>query len=202
MNLVLLTVMAFLAVVMFFALTAYWTRNIGKPGTKAFGDERDFKPRWKQPIAHWRLQLQRGASNKALERSTLVTLAMPAAANAGVGPNANDPILVGVMAGVVTNSYTSPTGVVTGNCAIDFEGAYFLSVVAKSSLSPSTGKAINPGDPIYYDGGTLDATTNVKYGGTLDANSSTGVFFGNSLDKLTSGSTGTVRVRLPGAKAA
>lgn len=148
-------------------------------------------------VAFWREVL--GASNKALERATSVTLAMPAAANAGVGPNANDPILVGVMAGVVQNSYTSPTGVVTGNCSIDFEGAYFLSVVAKSSLSPSTGKAINPGDPVYYDGGTKDNTTNVTYGGTIDANSG-GTFFGNSLDALTSGTTGVVRVRLPGAK--
>ena len=141
------------------------------------------------------------ASNKALERSTLVTLAMPAAANAGVGPNSNDPILVGVMAGVVTNSYTSPTGVVTGNCAVDFEGAYFLSATAKSTLSPSVNKAIAPGDPVYYDGGTKDTTTNVTYGGTIDANSSTGVFFGNSLDALATGTTGVIRVRLPGAKA-
>ena len=151
-------------------------------------------------IAFWREVL--GASNKALERATLITLAMPAAANSGVGPNANDPILVGVMAGVVSNSYTSPTGVVTGNCAVDFEGAYFLSAVAKSSLSPSVNSAINPGDPVYYDGGTKDNTTNVTYGGTIDRNSSTGVFFGNSLDKLTAGSTGVIRVRLPGAKAA
>lgn len=143
-----------------------------------------------------------GASNKALERAVAVTLAMPAAANSGVGPNANDPILVGKMAGVVQNSYTSPTGVVTGNCAIDFEGAYFFSVIAKSALSPSTNKAIGVGDPVYYDGGTLDATTNVTYGGTLDANSSTGVFFGNALDKLATGTTGVIRVRLPGAKAA
>jgi len=150
-------------------------------------------------IVFWREVL--AASNKALERATLVTLAMPSAANSGVGPNSNDPILVGVMAGIVTNSFTSPTGVVTGNCAVDFEGAYFLSVQAKSSLSPSTGKAINPGDPVYYDGGTKDATTNVTYGGTIDANSGA-TFFGNSLDALTSGSTGVVRVRLPGAKAA
>lgn len=148
----------------------------------------------------WRSQS--GASNKALERATLITLAMPAAANSGVGPNANDPILVGKMAGVVTNNYTSPTGVVTGNCAVDFEGAYFLTVTAKSSISPSVNAAINPGDPVYYDGGTLDATTNVTYGGTIDKNSSTGVFYGNSLDALTGGTTGVVRVRLPGAKAA
>jgi predicted RecA/RadA family phage recombinase len=59
-------------------------------------------------------------------------------------------------------------------------GTFSYSVTAKSSLSPSTGKAINPGDPLYYDGGTLDATTNVTTGGTIDANSSATAF--GSLD--------------------
>lgn len=141
------------------------------------------------------------AANKALERATVVTLAMPAAANSGVGPNGGDPILVGKLAGVVVNSYTPPTGVASGNCAVDFEGAYFLTVTAATVLSPATNAAVKPGDPIYYDGGTLDSTTNVTYGGTLDK-ASGGVFFGNALDGLTSGTTGVIRVKLPGGKAA
>lgn len=189
MNLVLL----YLALFFLIFAVALWLFSLPVDQPRRFGFRRlNLRAFWREVL---------GASNKALERATLVTLAMPAAANGGVGPNANDPILVGVMAGVVTNSYTSPTGVVTGNCAIDFEGAYFLSVVAKSSLSPSTGAAIAPGDALYYDGGTKDATTNVTYGGTIDKNTG-GTFFGNSLDALTSGSTGVVRVRLPGAKAA
>lgn len=143
------------------------------------------------------------ALNKALERGMAITLPAPAAANAGVGPNSGDPLLFGTgtapgfgLAGVAQNSYTPPTGVATGNISVDFEGVYFLTVTAKSALSPSTGKAINPGDKIYADGGTLDATTGCTYGFTLDANSSSGVYFGNALDALGSGLSGTIRVRL------
>lgn len=79
-----------------------------------------------------------------------------------------------------------------------FGGSFALTVTAKSSLSPSTNAVINPGDPIYADGGTLDAASNMTYGFTLDANSA-GVYFGN-LDPtgpaLTAGTTATVTVVL------
>lgn len=144
------------------------------------------------------------ALNKALERGNAITMAAPAAANNGVGPLAGDPLLIGAstvsgviagMAGVAQTSYTPPTRVPDGNISIDFEGAYYLSVTAKSSLSPSTGKAINPGDKVYADGGTLDTTTGITYGFTLDANSGA-PYFGNALDPLVSAATGTIRVRL------
>lgn len=125
---------------------------------------------------------------------------VPSADNAGVGPISGEPLMFGQagaagLAGVAQNSYTPPTGIPTGTVSVDFEGAYFLTVIAKSSISPSTGKAINPGDKIYADGGTLDTVTGCLYGFTLDANSN-GLYFGNALDALTSASTGTIRVRL------
>ncbi len=83
-------------------------------------------------------------------------------------------ILVGTMPGVALDSYQSNIGGAT----VDFNGSFSLSVTAKSSLSPSVGAAVNPGDKLYADGGTLDTATNVTYGFTLDKNSSTGVFFG------------------------
>lgn len=143
------------------------------------------------------------AANKALERGVAVTMPVPSADNAGLGPVSGEPLMFGTgtapgygLAGVAQNSYTPPTGVPTGTVSVDFEGAYNLTVIAKSSLSPSTGKAINPGDKIYADGGTLDTTTGCLYGFTLDVNSSSGIYYGNSLDALTSGSSGVVRVRL------
>ena len=140
------------------------------------------------------------AANKANERAVSLTIAAPAAANGGIGPVTGDPLLLGVLACVAQNSYTPPTGKASGNIAADFEGAYFLEVTADSTLSPAAGKAINPGDPVYYKGGTLDGTTNVTYGGTLCADGS-GVFFGNALDALGGGLTGTIRVRLQGKAA-
>ena len=143
------------------------------------------------------------AANKALERGAQITMPVPAADNGGVGPVSGEPLLFGSgaapsygLAGVAQNSLTPPTGISTGTVSVDFEGVYFLTVTAKSSLSPSTGKAIAPGDLVYADGGTYDSVTGCTYGFTLDANSSTGVKFGFALDALTSGATGTIRVRL------
>jgi hypothetical protein len=80
-----------------------------------------------------------------------------------------------------------------------FGGSFALTVTAKSSLSPSVNAAINPGDPIYADGGTLDSASNMTTGFTLDANSS-GAFYGN-LDPtgpaLAAGTTAVMTVVLP-----
>lgn len=101
---------------------------------------------------------------------------------------AGDPVLLGGIPAVANTSYNSTTG----GADFYFNGSFRLSVTAKSSLSPSVGAAIAPGAKVYYDGGTLDGTTNVTTGGTLDANSSTGVLFGD-LDPIeatiTSGTT-------------
>lgn len=144
-------------------------------------------------------------SNSIDARAEFLTLAAPAAANSGVGPNANDPMMMGQgtspafgLAGVVQSSYTLPSGLVpTGNVSVAFIGVFALSVVAKSGTGGTgAGKAIAPGDKVYYSGATYDATTGWWYGGTLCADATNGSYFGNSLDAITSGSTATVRVRL------
>lgn len=86
-----------------------------------------------------------------------------------------DPLIVGGEPCVALDSYQANVG----GCTALFNGSFNLPVVAKNSLSPSTGLAIKPGDKVYADGGVLDATTNVRSGFTLDANSSSGIFFGN-----------------------
>lgn len=91
------------------------------------------------------------------------------------GVIAGQPYLIG---GVQAVALDTAASVANGTPTFELGGAFSLSVTAKSSLSPSTNKAINPGDPIYYEGGTLDTASNMTYGGTLDANSS-GVLFGH-----------------------
>lgn len=144
------------------------------------------------------------AANEAIERAEYLAIAAPIAANSGVGPISGDPLIMGLqnspsasLACVAETSYTPPGSLTpTGNISVKFIGAFFLTVSAKSSINPGTGKAINPGDRVYADGGTTDPTTGVLYGFTLDANSSTGWYFGNALDAIPAGQTATIRVRL------
>src|SRR5271169_6496769 len=130
-------------------------------------------------------------------------MAVPAAANGGAGPYSGDVLLFGdneagaSLAGVAQNSYTPPTGIPNPEgVGVQFIGVFFLTVVALNQLSPGTGVAIAPGDPVYADGGTYDATTGCTYGFTLDANEATGHYFGNALDAVASGQTAIIRVRL------
>ena len=107
---------------------------------------------------------------------------------------AGDLVLLGTIPAVALNDYSS----VTLGSTFYLEGSFSYSVVAKSSLSPSVNAAINPGDALYLDGGTLDSTTNVTTGGTIDVN--TGGTKIGQLDptnaKLTSGTTTTAFVKL------
>lgn len=103
---------------------------------------------------------------------------------------AGDPVLLGSIPAVALNDYNADTGGTT----FYVNGSYLFTVIAKSSESPSVGAAIKPGDKIYAVG-TLDTGTNVTTGLTLDANSSSGTFFGH-LDPqvgvaITSGQTDT-----------
>lgn len=108
----------------------------------------------------------------------------------------NQPLLVGNLGVVAQESYTPPGGLTpTGYVSCALIGAFFLTVTAKTGLSPSVNSAVKPGDRIYADGGSLDATTNVTTGFTLDKNSG-GTLFGTALDALATGTTGTIRVRL------
>ncbi len=78
------------------------------------------------------------------------------------------PQFIGSLPCINLDSYQSNVGGAT--CY--FDGAYSVSVTAKSSLSPSVGLAIKPGDPIYASGGSRDSATNVLTGFTLCADSS------------------------------
>ena len=148
-------------------------------------------------------ELLYAASNEADFRGDMLTIAAPAAANAGVGPNSGDPMTLGTgtspafgMAGVCETSYTEPSGLVpTGNVSVKFVGVFFLPVLGKNSVGGSS-HAFAPGDTVYASGGTYDPTTGWTYGLTLCNDSTNGVKFGTTLDAVTAGQTVTVRVKL------
>ena len=56
-------------------------------------------------------------------------------------------------------------------------GTFATTVVGQTAESPSVAHKINPGDKLYGNGGSLDATTNVTTGVVIDANSA-GTFIG------------------------
>jgi hypothetical protein len=141
-------------------------------------------------------------TNEVNIRGIYLDFRAPVAANNGVGPIANDPFVLGRgtspsfgICGVCQTSYTPPTGIPTGFVSTKTEGVFILSVTATTSIGGS-GVQINPGDKVYADGGTWDQPTNWLYGFTIDANSSTGCYFGNCLDTVLSGVTQQARVRL------
>ena len=145
-----------------------------------------------------------GSSNDADFRGDALTLAAPLAANNGVGPIANDPMVMGTgtspsfgMAGVCETSYTQPSGLVpTGNVTVKFVGVYFLAVRGYNAPTGGSGHAFAPGDIVYYSGGTYDATTGWWYGGVLCFDATNGVKFGVVLDAVVATQTTTVRVKL------
>lgn len=108
---------------------------------------------------------------------------------------AGQPVLIGALPAFAVDSAAN---VANGIPTFEFGGSFSFSVTAKSSLSPSVNHAINPGDPIYADGGSLDAASNMTTGFTLDANTG-GTLFGH-LDPtgpgLATGTTATVTVLL------
>lgn len=147
--------------------------------------------------------------NQANPRGEFLMMAVPVADNSGVGPISGEPLIFGTapgtdtddpnacLAGVAQNSYTPPTGIPNPEgVGVQFIGVFFLSVTALDGLSPATGVAIAPGDRIFADGGTYDATTGCTYGFTLNADFTEGIYFGNALDAVASGQTATIRVRL------
>lgn len=126
----------------------------------------------------------------------------PAACYSGV--LAGQPILIGKTTGSINPmrcvALDTAANVANTLPTFLFNGSFALTVTAKSSLSPSTNAVINPGDPIFADGGTLDSGSNMTYGFTLDANTS-GVFFGRldpSGPALTAGTTAVVTVIIDG----
>ena len=86
---------------------------------------------------------------------------------------AGDPVLLGGIPAVALDNYQANEGGTTFYA----NGTFALTVIGRSTESPVVTAAIKPGDKIYAVG-TLDATTNVTTGLTLDANSATGTLFG------------------------
>lgn len=85
---------------------------------------------------------------------------------------AGDPVFIGGVPGVALDDYQD----ITEGTTFLLNGSFDLEVVAATVLSPLSGKAIAPGDPVYAEGGSTDAN-NVTYGFTLDA-ASGGTLFG------------------------
>lgn len=113
----------------------------------------------------------------------VIQLAAPAAVTKGM------PVLIGTTPGVAIDDYNAATG----RCVFCLEGIYALTVIAQSTQSPVSGLAVKPGQEIFATGGTLDATTNITTGITLDKTRG-GVPFGMCFSSITSGNTDTAAV--------
>jgi predicted RecA/RadA family phage recombinase len=84
-----------------------------------------------------------------------------------------DFVLVGQIPAVALDAYqTSTTG-----ATVLTNGSFNLFVISRRANSPLITTTIKPGDKLYASGGTLDATSNVTTGVTIDANPS-GTFIG------------------------
>lgn len=141
------------------------------------------------------------AQNKVQETNSPLQIAVPSALAyptllSGV------PLLLGPVPCVGNDNDGDATRPADGKISVDTSGVFNLSVTAKTSLSPSTTSAVNPGDKIYADGGTTDATTGLTYGFTLDKNSG-GTPYGVAVSVtgatgplLSAGATGTIAVKL------
>lgn len=146
------------------------------------------------------------AVNKNLERFATLQLAIPAATTIASGA----PLIFGkgtrAIACVACEPQTNVAPIPTydsgsGYITVDCEGVYNLTVKAFTQGSPSAGAQIRPGDAVFADGGTFDATTGLTTGITLDVDTN-GTFFGIALDGLAAGTTGVIRVLLKNAPCA
>lgn len=113
---------------------------------------------------------------------------------------AGDPVLLGVEPAVALDDYQAGTGGTT----FLLGGSFSLTVVGSTTLSPLTGSTVKPGDKLYYDGGTLDGTTNVTTGGTIDKNPSGTQLFGyldpSYVDVASAATDTAATVRLAGSE--
>lgn len=147
------------------------------------------------------------ATNKQYERLATFEIGVPQSGGANVAiasgaavlygnQNTNSHPMCGVAAEATTATPASaPYDANVPFFTVDFEGCYNLTVEATTQKSPSAGAAINPGDVVYYDGGTYDVSTGLTYGGVLDVDTG-GVPFGRSMDALAAGQTGVLRIIL------
>jgi len=105
---------------------------------------------------------------------------------------AGDPVLIGIIPAVALDDFQLNTGGTT----FLLNGSFNLTVLGATVISPQTGHALKVGDKVYADGGTLDSTTNITTGFTLDANTS-GVLFGEvdpSYQTIASGVSDTAAI--------
>jgi len=100
------------------------------------------------------------------------TVILPASGTVVIPPGT--PLLVGQLPCVTLDGNQYAVGAPSVVCL--FGGSFDLTVIGQSAESPVTTHKINPGDKLYATG-TLDATTNVTYNLTIDANSGN-TFFG------------------------
>lgn len=107
---------------------------------------------------------------------------------------AGDAVLIDKLPAIALDDYNSQVGGTT----FYMTGSFTLTVVARSTLSPAVNVALKPGQKVYADGGTLDSTTNVTTGFTIDGN--TGATLFGYIDPndpgLATGVTGTPTVQL------
>jgi predicted RecA/RadA family phage recombinase len=113
--------------------------------------------------------------------------------------HAGDPVLLGAEPAVALDDYSS----VTGGTTFLTGGSFNLTVIGQTVASPQTAAAIKPGAKVYATG-SLDSTTNVTTGLTLDG-VTTATPFGfidpSYTSGVTSGATDTAAiVRLQGAE--
>ena len=119
--------------------------------------------------------------NQYLPDGDAIQFPAPAATTKGM------PVLIGQMPAVAIDNYNANTG----RCTFCLVGVYKLTVIGQSTQSPVSGLAIKPGDELFASGGTLDATTNITTGITIDRTRG-GVPFGNYVGTgITAGATDT-----------
>ena len=96
---------------------------------------------------------------------------LPASTTVVITPGT--PLLIGQIPCVTLDGNQYAVGAPSVVCL--FGGSFDLTVIGQSVESPQTTHKINPGDKLYATG-TLDATTNVTYNLTLDANGNNTLF--------------------------
>lgn len=141
------------------------------------------------------------AINTCFEQYNRFELQMPASTIVNTG----DVILFGqgthVMVGIAQTAQVANLALATpyddnsGFVTVQVTGAFNLSVKGQTQKSPSAGAAINPGDPIFADGGLFDKATGITTGSVLDADTN-GTFIGLAMDPVAAGATTTIRVIL------
>lgn len=105
---------------------------------------------------------------------------------------AGQPILIGTAPAFTLDAYQSNFG----GCTVLENGSFATTIVARSANSPLVTAQVNPGDPLYYSGGTYNAATNVTYGGVIDKNISEVPFgrYDESQVAILAGATNTAGV--------